>query len=133
MASLKLRLLGQGNIREQATSIREHRLVINGLKAVINTTLCGSKEVLKLSITEGSSAHFRYLANDMARLSACKPPESVAERFKLASTTHHDWGSLDPSQDFDTEVENWKMIQPSFLRFDLKRILASLQDKLSII
>jgi hypothetical protein len=57
----------------------------------------------------------------------------VSERFNLASTTHHDWGSLDPSQDFDTEVENWKMIQPSFLRFDLKRILASLQDKLSII
>jgi hypothetical protein len=45
----------------------------------------------------------------MARISACKPPENVAERFKLASTTHHDWGSLDPSQDFDTEVENWKM------------------------
>mgnify|MGYP001421639876 CR=1 FL=1 len=67
MASdMKLRLPGQGTIPEQANRIREHHLVINGLKAVMSTTLCGSIEVLRLSTAEGSSAHFRYLVNDMS-------------------------------------------------------------------
>ena len=58
-----------------------------------------------------------YLVNDMARICACKPPERVCERFGIMSSTHHDWGTLDPSQDFDTDVENWKMsvaLIPSF-------------------
>ena len=105
----QLRLPGHGNIREQAINVREHRVVISCLQALMSTTLCGSVEVLRLSAMEASSAHFRYLVNPMARISACKPPESVTERFNLVSSTHHDWGTLDPSQDFDTDVENWKM------------------------
>jgi hypothetical protein len=79
----QLRLQGHGNIREQAMNIREHRFVISYLQAVMSTTLCGSLEVLKRPITESASAHFRYLVNHMARICACKPPESVSERFNI--------------------------------------------------
>ena len=78
---------------------------------LVSASLEGFRSIIALFlvITESSSAHFRYLVNDMARICACKPPDSVAEQFSLACSTHHDWGTLDHTQDFDADIANWKM------------------------
>ena len=42
----QLRLPGHGNIREQAINVREHRVVISCLQALMSTTLCVNTSVL---------------------------------------------------------------------------------------